>query len=126
MLTIPIGQIGNDRPIEVTTERWESLQLKALIMSRQSDPRTGEIEFRLIDIGPGEPAATLFTVPEAMNSARRRALEPERLIRPRAVRRGNSDLVQAQVDAQLRAVVDDVLLLSRGWLGGRPGGLGSE
>jgi hypothetical protein len=64
VLTIPIGQIGNDRPIEVTTERWESLQLKALIMSRQSDPRTGEIEFRLIDIGRGEPAATLFTVPE--------------------------------------------------------------
>jgi hypothetical protein len=64
VLTIPSGQIGNDRPIEVTTERWESRQLKALIVSRHSDPRTGEIEFRLINISRGEPAATLFTVPE--------------------------------------------------------------
>ena len=62
--TIPIGQIGNDRPIEVTTERWESRQLEALIVSRYSDPRTGEIEFRLINISRGEPAAVLFTVPE--------------------------------------------------------------
>lgn len=64
VLTIPIGQIGNDRPIEVSTERWESPELSALVMSRHSDPRTGEIEFRLINISRGEPAATLFTVPE--------------------------------------------------------------
>jgi hypothetical protein len=64
VLTIPIGQIGNDRPIEVSTERWESPELSTLVMSRHSDPRTGQIEFRLINIRRGEPAATLFTVPE--------------------------------------------------------------
>jgi hypothetical protein len=61
--TIPIGQIGNDRPIDVTTERWESLDLKAIVLLRHSDPRTGTVEFRLTNIIRKEPAADLFIVP---------------------------------------------------------------
>ena len=61
--TIPAGQIGNDRAIEITDERWESPELKILIYSRFSDPRTGVVEFRLTNINRAEPQADLFTIP---------------------------------------------------------------
>ena len=61
--TIPAGQIGNDRPIEITDERWESPDLKMLISSRFSDPRTGVVEFKLININRAEPPPDLFTLP---------------------------------------------------------------
>ena len=61
--TIPAGQIGNDRPIEVTDERWESADLRMTIYSRFSDPRTGVVEFKLISISRAEPPSDLFMVP---------------------------------------------------------------
>jgi hypothetical protein len=61
--TIPTGQIGNDRPIEITDERWESPELKMLVYSRNSDPRTGVVEYRLTNINRSEPPADLFVVP---------------------------------------------------------------
>ena len=61
--TIPAGQIGNDRPIEITDERWESLELKLLVYSRFSDPRTGVVEYKLTQISRAEPASDLFAVP---------------------------------------------------------------
>lgn len=61
--TIPTGQIGNDRPIEITDERWESPELKVLVYSRSSDPRTGVIEYRLTNITRADPPADLFMVP---------------------------------------------------------------
>jgi hypothetical protein len=61
--TIPVGQIGNDRVIEIATERWDSSELNALILSRHTDPRTGSVEFRLTNIRRGEPAADLFAIP---------------------------------------------------------------
>jgi hypothetical protein len=60
---IPTGQIGNDRPIEITDERWESPELKMLVYSRNSDPRTGVVEYRLTNINRAEPPAELFMVP---------------------------------------------------------------
>jgi hypothetical protein len=60
---IPAGQIGNDRPIEITDERWESPELKMLVYSRNSDPRTGVVEYRLTNINRAEPPAELFMVP---------------------------------------------------------------
>jgi hypothetical protein len=60
---IPTGQIGNDRPIEVTDERWESPELRMLIYSRNSDPRTGVVEYRLTNINRSDPPAELFTIP---------------------------------------------------------------
>jgi hypothetical protein len=61
--TIPAGQIGNDRPIEITDERWESPDLKVLLFSRHHDPRTGDVEYRLTNISRAEPPASLFGVP---------------------------------------------------------------
>jgi hypothetical protein len=62
-LTFPAGAQGNDRPIEVTEERWESAELRVLLYSRRHDPRTGDIEYRLTKVTREEPAADLFTVP---------------------------------------------------------------
>jgi hypothetical protein len=61
--TIPVGQIGNDRPIEITDEQWESTELKLLVLSRHHDPRTGDVEYRLTNVSRAEPAPYLFTVP---------------------------------------------------------------
>ncbi len=62
-LTIPAGQVGNDRPLTVISERWESADLQLLLRSVQDDPRTGRVEFRLVNLRRGEPSADLFTVP---------------------------------------------------------------
>lgn len=61
--TIPVGFMGNDRPIEVTDEQWEAVDLKVLLWSKHQDPRTGDVEYRLSKITRAEPAADLFTVP---------------------------------------------------------------
>jgi hypothetical protein len=74
---IPVGRIGNDRPIEITDERWESPALGILVQSRHSDPRTGIVEYRLTNISRAEPSHDLFVVPsdytivEARNEERR-------------------------------------------------------
>ena len=61
--TIPAGAIGNERPIEIVFERWYSPELQTVIMTRHSDPRTGENVYRLVNVNRSEPAAHLFTVP---------------------------------------------------------------
>jgi hypothetical protein len=60
---IPAGQIGNDRPIEIVEERWESAELKLLVHSLHRDPRTGEVEYRLTNISRSEPSADFFRIP---------------------------------------------------------------
>jgi hypothetical protein len=62
-LTIPAGQIGNDLPINIVSERWFSPDLKVLVMSRQSDPRFGETTYRLTNLNRAEPPAHLFQIP---------------------------------------------------------------
>ena len=61
--TIPAGQIGNEKPISIVTEVWTSPDLKTIVYSKRSDPRTGEQTFRLTNISRSEPDPSLFTVP---------------------------------------------------------------
>ena len=61
--TIPAGQIGNDRPIEITEERWYSSELKQVVLAKRTDSRVGETVFRLTNIQRTEPQASLFEVP---------------------------------------------------------------
>jgi hypothetical protein len=61
--TIPAGQIGNDRPIQVVSERWYSPDLQMVVKSTHSDPRFGTSTYTLANIQRTEPAATLFAVP---------------------------------------------------------------
>ena len=61
--TIPAGEIGNAKAIQVISEVWTSPELKAVVYSKLSDPRTGEHIFELTNILRGEPDASLFVVP---------------------------------------------------------------
>jgi hypothetical protein len=60
---IPVGRIGNDRPIEITDERWESTELKVLVLMRHHDPRSGDVEYRLMNVLRSEPPRDLFQAP---------------------------------------------------------------
>jgi hypothetical protein len=63
-LTIPAGHVGNERPIEVVEERWESPELRIVLYSRSSDPRTGIVEYRVSNIQRGDPPSALFRIPD--------------------------------------------------------------
>jgi hypothetical protein len=60
---LPAGAIGNQQPITVQSEQWFAPDLEILVMTRHSDPRTGETSYSLSNITRGEPAAGLFDVP---------------------------------------------------------------
>ena len=62
-VTIPAGEIGNERAIEIVSERWYSPELQVVVMTRHSDPRNGETVYRLTNINRSEPAKSLFEVP---------------------------------------------------------------
>ena len=61
--TIPAGEIGNEKPIVVTSERWFSPELHVVVYAKNSDPRTGDTIYRLANLKRGEPPADLFKVP---------------------------------------------------------------
>jgi uncharacterized lipoprotein NlpE involved in copper resistance len=61
--TIPAGQIGNERDINIVSERWVSKDLGVLVMSTRSDPRTGVTDYKLTNVNRSEPAHTLFEIP---------------------------------------------------------------
>lgn len=61
--TIPAGEIGNERAIEIVFERWYSPELQTVVMTRHIDPRFGETSYRLTNISRDEPARSLFEVP---------------------------------------------------------------
>lgn len=62
-ITIPAGEIGNERAIEIVSERWYSPELQLVVMTRHSDPRSGETTYKLTNINRIEPAKSLFEVP---------------------------------------------------------------
>jgi hypothetical protein len=62
-VTIPAGQMGNDLPIQIVTERWYSADLQMNILTRRTDPRTGETVTKLTNVSRGEPAHALFEPP---------------------------------------------------------------
>lgn len=61
--TIPAGAIGNELPIQIVSESWYSPELQTTVMSKRSDPTSGETMYRLTNIRRGEPDASLFQVP---------------------------------------------------------------
>jgi hypothetical protein len=61
--SIPVGAIGNDKPIVITTDTWESSKLRVIVSSRHSDPRTGIVDYQLVNIQLTEPSADLFVLP---------------------------------------------------------------
>lgn len=62
-VTIEAGAIGNEQPIRIVSERWYAPALKTVVLSKRTDPRTGEHTYRLTSILTGEPDPSLFQVP---------------------------------------------------------------
>jgi hypothetical protein len=61
--TIAAGQIGNEKAIEVTVERWYSAELQTDVLIKRNDPRGGTTVFQLTNVVRSEPDASLFQVP---------------------------------------------------------------
>src|SRR5262245_33920594 len=79
--TIPAGTIGNEKPIDIVLETWTSPELHLLVLSKRSDPRAGEVVYRLTDIKRGEPDAALFQVPAGFTTQQEQ-LGPMRMRHP--------------------------------------------
>ena len=62
-MTIAPGEVGNEQPINIVSERWYSPELQVVVMTRHADPRFGETVYRLTNISRTEPARALFEVP---------------------------------------------------------------
>lgn len=63
VMTIPAGEVGNEKPIEIVSERWYSNVLQIVLMTRHLDPRFGENVYRVVNLNRTEPDAALFVVP---------------------------------------------------------------
>jgi hypothetical protein len=61
--TIPTGKVGNDRPIEVVHEEWRSPELKIVVKTIDTDPRTGVQTMELQGLLRTDPDAALFQAP---------------------------------------------------------------
>ena len=60
---IPAGAIGNEQPIRIVSEQWFSPELQVLVLTKHSDPRTGETTYRLTGVVRAEQARSLFDLP---------------------------------------------------------------
>jgi hypothetical protein len=65
--TIAAGALGNNRPIESVFERYYSPDLKMVVYSKRSDPRSGEQIYRMTEIRRSEPDASLFRIPSGFS-----------------------------------------------------------
>jgi hypothetical protein len=61
--TIPAGQIGNEKPIVIVTERWYSPALQMYVLRKTTNPLMGTTTFQLTNIQQAEPDPSLFQVP---------------------------------------------------------------
>lgn len=75
--TIPAGQVGNERPIEIVSEVWTSPDLQMIILSKRSDPRFGETVYKLTDIKRADPDPSLFQVPSGFTTRTPNMKAPE-------------------------------------------------
>lgn len=81
-VTIPAGEIGNERPIEIVTETWFSPELRTMVLRKHSDPRLGDSTYRLTDIKRNEPDAGLFQPPAGTKVSVEPMLELHKEIAP--------------------------------------------
>jgi hypothetical protein len=81
-ITIPAGQIGNERAIDIVSESWYSQELHTMVLRKHSDPRSGESVYRITDIKRGEPDASLFQVPSSYKTKTEPIMELKRELAP--------------------------------------------
>jgi len=63
--TTSIGASANQKPIQITTEEWYSVELQTIVAITISDPRFGRSEYHLVNIVRGDPSPTLFVIPQS-------------------------------------------------------------
>ena len=61
--TWAVGSVGNDREIVATNETWFSKQLGVAVLTKNSDPRSGDTTIKLTNISLAEPDPALFMPP---------------------------------------------------------------
>lgn len=61
--TIPAGAMGNEKPINVVTERWYSPELQIAVMTVHTDPMMGTVTTKLANLTQAAPDPSLFQVP---------------------------------------------------------------
>ena len=61
--TTPKGEVGNDRPFTRTCEHWRSEEMELTLLTKCSDPRTGETRMSLDHMDRTEPDPVLFQIP---------------------------------------------------------------
>ncbi len=61
--TIPAGQMGNEQAMQIVSETWYSAELQTVVLSKRTDPRSGEFVTRMTNVSRSEPSRTLFDVP---------------------------------------------------------------
>jgi hypothetical protein len=61
--TIEAGKVGNEKPIEIVREVWTAPELALTLSTRDFDPRSGEVNYRLANLKRGEPDPALMRVP---------------------------------------------------------------
>jgi len=61
--TIPAGQIGNEQPIQIVSERWFAPDLQTFVLTKRNDPMAGETVYKLSNITRADPDPSLFQVP---------------------------------------------------------------
>lgn len=76
--TIAAGRIGNEKPIEIVSERWYAPELLVVVATRYADPRSGETTYRLASLKRDEPSADVFKVPEGYTLRGSRDKDKER------------------------------------------------
>jgi hypothetical protein len=62
-VTIPVGQMGNELPIQSVTEIWYSAELHTEVLYKHSDPRMGETVRKMANVSRSEPSRTMFEAP---------------------------------------------------------------
>jgi len=80
--TIPAGEIGNEKPITITVEKWYSPDLQAVVLLKHSDPMMGDSVYQLTNIQRTEPDPSLFQVPAGYAVKERQARDGRRAPAP--------------------------------------------
>jgi hypothetical protein len=62
-ITIPAGEVGNEKPISIVTETWFAPAIDAVVESSTDDPRYGKTTYQLTNVQLSEPARSLFEPP---------------------------------------------------------------
>lgn len=86
--TIEAGKVGNEKPIVITREVWTSPDLSLTVATRDFDPRSGEVNYRLQNVKRGEPDAALMKVPADYAKPEPRVAPAARPARPASSVRG--------------------------------------